>query len=190
MSKLTDLIGQSMVRDINELPPGHLSSVVSLQLSCPALAGATIPNQCPGQPDYDAGQYDAVHPDYDPGQGVRNSRPGHSADCSQRKRIFLWSTSPGEVPQKIIFWIGNNCHNDSGCHARPCRSWRAPASWAMGQRTAKPSRCGHFQVCLSLPTIDCISVVCCQMFLTIASGLEMPSMWQKLDQTDFASLRS
>merc|ERR1712037_938840 len=30
-----------------------------------------------------------------PWQGVRDSRPGHSADCSQRKRIFLRSTSPG-----------------------------------------------------------------------------------------------
>ena len=101
-----------MVRDINELPPGHLSSVVSLQLSCPALAGATIPNQCPDQPDYDAGQYDAVHPDYDPGQGVRNSRPGHGADCSQRQRIFLWSPSQGEIPQKIIFRYGKNFLND------------------------------------------------------------------------------
>ena len=73
---------------VKNISSGHLSSGVSPRLSFPASAGGNPQQFAPTKPE--------CHHEY---QGLWNSWTGHGAYCSQWQRIFLWSTSQGEIPQ-------------------------------------------------------------------------------------------
>ena len=188
---------------------GRLSSGASLPQSCPALAGENhYPSQPKHHHDQDGLSRFKIpnhyrgRPKYHHDQGVRDSWTGNSAYCSQWQRIFLWSASEGEFPQQIIYghmakWQSGNMWiwpfdnlamirrlsqwQYSGRHTRPCRTWRAPASRAMGQRTAESSRCCHFKVRCSLSCLVLLFMNCKTLTKMPFLGQKFCILWNVLD---------
>ena len=82
----------------------------------------------------------------------------------QSGNMWIWPFDNLAMIRRLSQW------QYSGRHTRPCRTWRAPASRAMGQRTAESSRCCHFKVRCSLS---------CLVLLFMNCKTKMPFLGQK-----------